>query len=86
MSRSRKKSLRGGITLSDSETEDKQKAARRYRTAVRNILKKIDLNEDLNESCFPDQKAHTSNFGFVKDGKRNFYFLDEEERKEYLRK
>ena len=86
MSRSRKKNLRGGVSLAASDVDGKQKAARKYRAAVRNVLKSFDLNEDLNESLFPDQKAHTSNFGFVKDGKRNFYFLDEEERKEYLRK
>lgn len=86
MSRSRKKSLRGGVSLAASDVDGKQKAARKYRTTVKNVLKNFDLNEDLNESLFPDQKTHTSNRGFDKDGKRNFYFLDEDERKKYLRK
>lgn len=86
MSRSRKKSLRGGVTLARSEAEDKMKAARKYRIKENEIIRRLDLNEDLNESLFPEPKKYTSNWGFSKDGKRNFYFLDDEERKEYLRK
>ena len=73
MSRSRRKTPIRGITLSDSERDDKQLAAHRERSWVRDRLSPATASDpdfDLPDCDHP----HSGRWHFAKDGK--YWFLD----------
>ena len=66
MSRSRKKTPITGVTLAESEKQDKAKSHRRYRKAV-----KLAISPDL-ETPLPTERQLTNPWDMAKEGKSRY--------------
>lgn len=89
MSRSRRKTPKGGIAIASSEKEFKRQTNQNFRTKQREILRKVKHSKDPDETVFPHKPRDVENpWSGPKDGKSYFGKLKwgGEEENRYFRK